>query len=250
MDLPNGAILILDRDYFPLLYRFRAQHPEVFFRLFSPEDIRSRLGVNFASSPLPALMKQGLDYDGAKKWMRILSFGVAGNHPKAKELFDAIPSELIRVDELGEFELSKAPLYLVELHEDVEVHALLKRHGLSAKDIGLTDLGIHPVTNLHGLKVTLFQNKYEQFDAVFSSLRERFIDARKDDGEVRADDVRLYVQGEGDAFYLDLIGKAFGIPVMMDVATPLYAEEGVSALCDALYEREAARCRKGSAVYV
>lgn len=238
MNLGNRAIVIVDRDYFPLLYRFRADHPEIFFRLLTPEDVRSRLGINFASSPIPSLLRCGLDYDSAKKWMRILGYGAHESNPQAKAYFEAIPEELIQTDPLGVYELSNADLYLLELSEDIQTRNLLSRHGLSAKDISLLDLGIEPVTDLNHLEVTLFQNKYEQFDAVFSLLRQRYLLKQKEKGIVKADDVRLFVQDEADAFYLSLMGKEFGIPVQAEVSSPAYAEPGVSALCDAFHARQ------------
>ena len=235
MDLGKRPIIVTDRDYFPLLFSFRAKNPGLAFTLLSTEDLRSRLGVNFVSSPLPTLMKQGLDYVEAKKWMRILSFGVAELHPMAKRLFASLPKEILRQDELGFYELSHAEVYFLELHEDIELHALLSRHGLVTKDITLEELGLSPVTDLQGLKVTLFQNKYEQFDAIFSALRKRYLSAGEK--EIHPSDVRLYVQDEGDAFYLQLLGREFGIPVRMEVSSPLLAVTGVSDLVASIYEK-------------
>lgn len=237
MDFRKNPIIVADRDYFPLLFSFRREHPEIAFKLLGVEELIDRASISFPHNPIKYLLPLGMDYVKAKKYLRLLRL-----FPEAEELSfirAVLPEEEIATDPLGDYELSRASIYLLEMEEDIEIHALLKRKGYEAIDMSLTELGLSRHLP-EKPTVTLFQNKYAQYTYLFSSLRERLLQ-----GEIKPGDVRIQIGNANDAFFLRLIGSLFGIKVDCPIGSDLTMNPRISSLLAAMQQKGALEMIEG-----
>ena len=237
MDFRKNPIIVADRDYFPLLFSFRREHPEIAFKLLGVEGLIDRASISFPGNPIKYLLPLGMDYAKAKKYLRLLR--LFPNSEELSKIRAALPEEEIATDPLGEYELSRASIYLLEMKEDIEIHTLLKRKGYEAIDLTLEELGL----TRHLLEkpvVTLFQNKYTQYTYLFSTLRKRLLD-----GEIKPSDVRIQIANGNDAFFLRLVGSLFGIKVDCPVGSDLTMNPKVSSLLAFMQQKGALEMPEG-----
>ncbi len=231
MILPSNAIIVTEKEYFPLLFSFRKSHPEVAFKLWDKDMLFSRLSFTYMGNPIPYLLRAGMDYTSAKKWMRILRYGDVGVSPRCQELLALLPKEIIGVDPLGEYEIAQGSICLLEMSNDNEVHSLLKRKGVPYTELSLQELDIPVVTELgKEVQVVQFQNKYEQFSFIFASLREGFLNHSYDQTLPR-----IFVKDDADAFFLRSIGSLYGIETCFDVQSTLFSSASIAEACQQLY---------------
>ena len=228
----NLSLIVTRREYFPLVFALKRNHPEYAFKLLDIEELLDRASFRYASSPIPFLLTLGMDYVSAKKWMRIFRVGDLEKLPKAKSLWDKLPSEILEVDPLGNYELSSRPIYLLELQEDIEIHALLKRKGFAFEDITLEDLGCE-VCYLSKRQATVFKNKYEQYSYIFASLRKRIIQEGLDPSSIL-----IHVKDEGDAFYLQSLGEIYGVKTRIKTNRTLSSSPAIDAIISRFYAQK------------
>ena len=236
MNWKSGAIVICDRDYFPLLFSYRQTHPHDAFKIWDPESFLDKAMFRYEGNPYPALLRLGYGLGQTKKVLRLLRRCDHEQNEKLNQAFDALPKECVAVDPTGEYELKRSHLYFLEMDEDIELHRIAKDKGYPFDDISLSDLGIEKVNEPGSFQnPILFRNKFEQFHYVFSSIREQM--ARKDN-PLSQEDIRIQTKDGGDAFYLRLFGDLYGIKVHLPSLTPLRSKSGVSALISALFARK------------
>ena len=232
--MPGGKrkLVVCAKEYLPLLFSYKNAHPKENMAFLEPRDLVLRAAFLFDESILAFLMGQGMDYCSAKKWMRILNLGDVSKNAKAQALYDAIPKAMFLSDPLGDYELRHSDLYLLEMPEDVELHGLLHRKGIPFKDLSLDELGIEASFAVEQKQnVVLFQNKYEQFSAVFASIRQKMLLGEK------ADAFRVLLDRETDAFFVNLLAPLYGIKTRLVTRNSLYSRPGVARLTQAIYAK-------------
>ncbi|MBQ7244250.1 MAG: PD-(D/E)XK nuclease family protein [Bacilli bacterium] len=234
MKFDSRTIIITDSDYFPLLFSFREKHPEQPFKLIDVDGLLDRCSFRFRQNPIPFLLRQGMDYVAAKKWMRILRVADIAKNEKALALWNKLPRDIEMVDPVGKFELRNAKLILLEMQEDIEIHAILTRKGYSFVDATFESLGMLPIRDITSKENDhlVFQNKYEQFTYLFATLREGFLHKTID-----PKDVMLHIQDENDLYYLKLLGASFGIPVRAATRSSLFARPEIALAMEIIHEQ-------------
>ncbi len=222
MDEKTPAFIVAVREYFPLLYRWKEkQHPAWNVKFLTPEDVVDRLSISFAQDPLPFLVTQGIEYDKAKKYEKILRVAKRGVNPS----FDAIYQELenqgyFARDILGKKELESRSIYLFERDEDRELSRLLADASLSYQNLSFQDLDgldAYPST-----PYVPYPNKYRQYFSIFSSIRERL---KKNPQE--KDRIRILIRDASDLFYLDFCSSLFELPCYYSFSKPFIEEAAV-----------------------
>ena len=227
----SRKIIVSEREYHSLLFHLKRSDPTLGHKIIDVDALLDHLTFRFEQSPIPILLKQGLDYASAKKWMRVFRTGDISLSPQAKKLFETIPASYYSFDPLGEYELNHAEVWLLELQEDVALHSLLKRKGIAFKDITLASLGAKTYLSEQPT-ITLFKNKYEQFSYLFASLRKRIIEEG-----LNPQDVLIHVKDESDFFFLRLLGDMYGIKTRFKRRILLLSYGNVSSILEKMHAK-------------
>ena len=217
----DKAIVVSDKDYFPLLYSFRNSHPELQMKIWNEEDLLRRLSCSFDKGkmdPIPYLLKKGITYPNAKKYLNLIRVADISKNVSLASLYKELDEKgYLKFDELGGREISLGRVFLLEKQEDLELHSLLERNGIPARDLAIQDLGIKPSLpdNSHP-PIYLFEDKFYQFSYLFSSLRRRLLENPDDSSHIviTSHDVK-------DQFYAELGSSLYELPASFNVAVPL-----------------------------
>ncbi len=217
----DKAIIVSDRDYFPLLYSFRNSHPELQIKIWNEDDLLRRLSCSFDKGkvdPIPYLLKKGITYPNAKKYLNLIRVADLSQNESLSSLYKELKENgYLKFDELGEREVSLGHLFLFEKQEDIELHCFLQRKGIKFSDLAISQLGINPAlpSNAHP-PVYLFEDKFYQFSYLFSSLRQRLLECPEESKRI----VVVYHDAK-DQFYAKLGSSLFGVSASFNVSSPL-----------------------------
>ena len=103
MPILDNSIVIADYDYFPMLLRFKGKN-KLNIKLMTKEDLVDKIGLSFKEDPIPYMLKLGIEYNKAKKFIKLLRIGNINNSDKLLKLYDEL-KDYITTDLYGEYEL-------------------------------------------------------------------------------------------------------------------------------------------------
>ena len=217
----DKAIVVSDKDYFPLLYSFRNSHPELQMKIWNEEDLLRRLSCSFDKGkmdPIPYLLKKGITYPNAKRYLNLIRVADLSKNESLSSLYEELKEKgYLKFDELGKREISLGRVFLFEKQEDIELHSLLKRNEILATDLSIQDLGIKPSLpdNSHP-PIYLFEDKFYQFSYLFSCLRQKLLEHPEDSSRIV-----ITSHDAKDQFYAELGASLYGVSASFNVAVPL-----------------------------
>ncbi|MCQ2742914.1 MAG: PD-(D/E)XK nuclease family protein, partial [Bacilli bacterium] len=214
MDLSN-VIIVADRDYFPLVFSLKNKHPEYSWKIITKDELLDRVSFSFGSDPIPLLIREGISYNDAKKYLSIFRAANFEKDEKLKAVYDSIKDCAV-VDELGLYEIKSKPLMLLEMNEDFEVHELLKRKGIDFSDVSLADLGAERKTVPDVLS---FPDRFTQYNYIYSDIRSKLL---KDPS--LASRILVLINDTSDIYYVRQMSSLYGVNS--------YATYGVPFLSD------------------
>lgn len=234
LDLKQRVILVAEREYHPILLRQKEAHPEWNLKIVTPKEFLDLVSFRYTEDPIPALLKTGLDYDRAKKWLKILRLAHDADHLKIKEYWEIV-SPFTTIDPYAQIELKRCNLAFFELQEDCELHGLCKRFGYSCVDLSFEDLGIEKQLDetKSCLPIASYRNKEEQFISVFSLLRKEVLDHPE-----KKNNICLHVDGAKDEFHLRFVSSLLGLPLFLHVQRPLRADGEIAALLSKIFQEK------------
>ena len=231
----DRGIIVADKDYSALLYSFRNSHPELRLKIWNENDLFRRLSCDFDKGkmdPIPYLLKKGITYPDAKNYLNLIRVADLSKNAKLLSLFEELKQNgFLKFDDFGEREISQGHLFLFEKQEDVELHALLRRKGISFKDLSIEELGIEPAlpSGKHP-PIYLFEDKFYQYTYLFSCLRKKLLDEPNSSKRI------LVVAHDGaDEFYAKLGGSIYGIAPSFSVSLPLLSNAKIKQKVTAIH---------------
>lgn len=201
-------IIVAKREYSPLLFSFKNNNPSLNIKFIEPNEFISKVSFAFSKDPTHLLIKKGIDYSQAKKYIHLFLVADLSKNKKVRDIFNSLPKEYIAKDEYGLEEIKRSNILFFEMEEDIELPSLCERNGIEYKKIRIEDLGIKKVNSLdEHPPIVYFPNKYAQFFYFYSVIRERLL--KEEDAK---DKIHIAVSDEADCYYVHLFSKLFDIP--------------------------------------
>lgn len=233
--LKEQIILVCDFEYFPLVFKLKSNYPEARWKILKKEELLDRVSFSFAIDPIPYLMKKGIDYSNAKKYLRLLRVADFEKNARLKELHNELKEKgYFKIDDLGLLELSSSKIALLEMQEDVEVHKLLERKGFNYVDLTLEELGAKK--RMEGeIKPTIFSfpNKFAQYFYIYSQIRKEILE---DESLKRR--ISVLINDESDLYYVNLASSLFKIPSYAVFLRPFLSDPYIKAKVSEIYKRK------------
>ena len=221
--LPNlaNAIVLCEKEYVPFLYAYQSSHPEQSFKIWGKDDLLDRLSFTYKSDPVPTLLRMGVSYSNAKKYLSLLRIADNGRNEKLSSLLSRLrQGDFLQEDELGLFEVKRHPLFLLELEDDFELVSFLSRKGLPCQSLSLEDLGAVEWNKTESLPpVYLFPNKFYQFNYIFSYLRKEILQNPDE-----KDSFQIICHDDSDCFYAQIASDLFKLPCCLDLRVPFLSD--------------------------
>ena len=209
-------LIVTRREYFPILFSYKNKHPKLNLKFITKQDFASKVSFSFAKDPIPELIKQGIDYSRAKKYLHIFLFGNLDKNEKVKKIFEYIPKDYLAIDEYGLTELKRYDeIIFFEMSEDKELLSLATRKGVSYSlasfvDLYFEDEIIDKVLNEDWLRITNFKNKFMQFFYVYGNIRKRLLE-----NPDLQDQIVVICDGGEDLYYINYCSDLFGVKTML-----------------------------------
>jgi len=205
----SKSIWVADRDYFPLLFRYKNAHPELRIKIITKEELLDLSSFTYKNGPLPLLLKRkDMDYSSAKKWMKLLRVADFYKNKTLLELYGLLKEDYLQEDELGRYELDSCDLFLFEMPEDFEIQSLLSRKKISFKELSFQDLSIEKVNDdVSSIDIIPFKDKYQQFTYIYSDIRRRLLDNPDE-----KDKIKVLIKDDDDLFYVNAASSLFNVP--------------------------------------
>lgn len=231
--LNKRVLLVADQDYFPLLFSFKANHPDINLKIISKNSLIDKAGYRFEKDPLPFLIKEkNIEYNKAKKLLNLIKY--LRNSPtnllseKVEELKD-----FLTIDEYGLYELKQFEIYLFEMDEDAGITTLLNNNNISFSFLHFEDLDIKNSDSFEKPNIVYFSNKFAQFSHIFSDIVKKI----KEDESIK-ERIKIIVKDDSDIFYLSTISKLFNLDVYMVNETPVLADPAISKKVKEIYNNK------------
>lgn len=207
----QNSILVTDKDYLPLLYRKKNEFSSLSFKIMETSEAIDSLSFSYKESPLPYLVyEKRMDYSTAKKYMKLLRLADISKSAMLTELYNELHERFFEEDDLSDITFKDKKIYLLEMEEDKQIHALFKRKQLEVIDIELKDLGILPLRTPESLKkevpIYYFPNRFQQYFYLFSKLRKEYLSDEK-----KKCLIRVLISDEKEEFYIRNVSKLFSL---------------------------------------
>ena len=230
--LQGKCILVSDFEVTPLLFKCKANYPDATWKVLKKDELLDRLSFSFAKDPVPYLLSQGIDYTNAKKYLRLLRVAAIDKHPKLQSLYDDLSAKgYFKEDDLGKLEVSRYPVLLLEMEEDEELHAFLKRKGVAYSDVTLEDLGAKPyLAEGQAPTVYSFPNKFAQYFYIYSDIRKKLLE----DPSMK-ERITVLIHDESDLYYVNIFAKLFGIPSYATFLRPFISRPVIKKKTTSIY---------------
>lgn len=209
-EIGKRYVVVAKREYFPLLFSYKNNNPSLNIKFIEPNELVSKISFTFAKDPTPLLIKRGIDYSNAKKYIHLFLVGDLSKNKKILDVFNAIPKDYVAKDEYGLEEIKRSELFFFEMDEDIELPSLCKRNNIPYRNIGIEDLGIKKINTTESHPpIIYFPNKYVQFFYFYSIIRERLL---KEDVK---DKIHIAVDDAADDYYAHLFSSLFDVPTII-----------------------------------
>ncbi len=240
------SLIVAQREYFPLLFRFKNKHPDLDIKIMSREDFVSLLSFAYTSNVIPYLMEHDYEYTKAKKMMALLPIIDTDQNPKTKQLYkDLDEGGYLKIDEFASLELNRA-IFLFESQDDQEIKNLITRKGKSFEDVSIEELDVVQVhESFLNKKIVHFDNKFAQFSYIFSDIRKRILENEKDESPDKIDiknKIKILVSSDSDIFYVKLCSSLYKIDVYVVNKRPIMTNEAIKNKVAEIYKTKSFDC--------
>ena len=232
MDFSNKKMLILTRkEYFPLLFSMKESDPSLNFKVMAKSEFLDLAEYTFAKDPIPFLMKEGISYSKAKKYIALLRIRERGRDPFLDDLERRLDEKgYLQRDPYGEKEIESLDVKIFRIEQDEELLGFLKRKNIPYSSFEMPEYVTRRDLNF-APEILLFQNKFAQYMYIFSDIRKKV----KADPNA-ASRMQILIKDETDAMYISLIAPRFGIPFHSRKKRPLITYPSIKKVLSAIYE--------------
>ncbi len=232
----TNNLFITEREYFPLIFKFKNEHPDYDIKVISKDELVGKLSFTYYDDPVPTFIENNHEYTKARKYKTLLPVVDVTKHPELNRLYKILKEQdNLQYDPYGVLELSHKHIYLLECEEDEEIKNLLNINNLSYELLSFTDLGINPINPIEDeiFTITEFDNKFDQYMMIFSDIRRIIL---KDSSY--KDKLKILINDDSDIFYVNLCSSLFNIPVSMDTSKPLIANADIKHKMDVIHKEK------------
>lgn len=227
----NKSIIVAERLYHPVLFRFKNQNPELDVKIITPDELLDMATFSFSSDPIPFLVyEKRIEYCKAKKWVNLIRKTDVTKNQKLFDLYESIKNQYLSENEYGKYELSLYSVFLFELDEDKELQECIKRAGYSFELLHFEDLLIEEEKTFKTPNILQFPNKIVQFQYIFADIRKKLLE-NKD----LADKIKILIDSDTDLFFVNLYSKLFDVPVFITVSHSLNTFTEVTDILKHIY---------------
>ena len=230
----DKLLFVVDKDYYPLIYKYKNNHPELNIKVINDSGLLDKAGYCFKDDPFPYLIKEKhIEYSKAKKFTQIVRY--LRNYQGEKELEQQVIDlkDFLTVDEYGLLELNRYQIYLVELDENEGIKSLLNRLNIKYQLIHLEDLNITRFNSLEHAPIVHFSNKFAQFSFIFSDIKKRI----SENPDIK-EKIKILSKDESDTFYIETLGKLFGVDVYSINQVPVISNPVISKAVSWIYKNQ------------
>lgn len=232
----TNNLFITEREYFPLIFKFKNEHPDFDIKVISKDELVGKLSFTYYDDPIPTFIINTHEYTKARKYKTLLPVVETSKHSELNRLYNILKDkDNLQYDPYGVLELNHKHIYLLECEEDEEIKNLLNINKLSYEPLSFDDLGITPINQIEKdkFKVTEFDNKFDQYMMIFSDIRRKIIG----DSSYK-DKLKILISDDSDIFYVNLCSSLFNIPVSMDTSKPLIANADIKHKIDTIHKEK------------
>ena len=225
----NKNIIVADFDYQAALFLFKNKHPDLDIKIISRHELINKVSYSFSKDPIPFLIKEGIGYKKAKKYLDIILTADVSKNKELTDLFNKLNDNGYLVkDEYGLYELKGSHIFLFEMEQDIAIQEFLKRNGLAYSFLRLEGLDLYKNNAYISPNIIYFENKMTQFFYIFSWVRDK---ARDNPNQKQ----RIIINGDEDIFYVKIMSELFHIPVCYVEERPLISIKSVRAKINKIY---------------
>ncbi len=236
LKLEQKYLIVSSKIYQSKIYSYKKNNPFLDIQLITKEELLDMVAFSFDKDPIPYLLKkEKYDYSQCKKLLNILRVGDIKKNPDFLSLYNELNEQgYIRFDDLATVKLKQRKLMLLESMEDMELHQLLNRIGISYEDVSLSDFGFKPVySEANGPEIKEFESKSIQYMYLFSDIRKRIIQ----DPSCK-EKITVLVKDQQDIFYINYFSSMFDIDVFFQLKTPLVSDRDVAYFIAKIYQEK------------
>ena len=226
-------LILTRREYFPFLYALKEKNPSLNFKAMEKSEFLDLAVYSFSKDPTPLLMKDGISYSSAKKYLNLLRVRELGTAPYLDELekrLDALG--YLHIDGYAKSEIASLDVKLFRIEQDEELVHLLERKGIPYSSFDIPD-GFVPTDLSKAPEILLFTDKFSQYMYVFSDIRKRI-----EEDPSLASRITLLAKDESDWLYAQLIAPRFGIPVYAKHKRMLFSYPEVKKAVSGIFENK------------
>ena len=229
----NKNIIVADFDYQAALFLFKNKHPDLDIKIISRHELINKVSYSFSKDPIPFLIKEGIGYKKAKKYLDIILTADVSKNKELTDLFNKLNDNGYLVkDEYGLYELKGSHIFLFEMEQDIAIQEFLKRNALAYSFLRLEGLDLYKNNAYISPNIIYFENKMTQFFYIFSWVRDK---ARDNPNQKQ----RIIINGDEDIFYVKIMSELFHIPVCYVEERPLISTKSVRAKINKIYNSKA-----------
>ena len=229
----NKNIVVADFDYQAALFLFKNKHPDLDIKIISRHELINKVSYSFSKDPIPFLIKEGIGYKKAKKYLDIILTADVSKNKELTDLFNKLNDNGYLVkDEYGLYELKGSHIFLFEMEQDIAIQEFLKRNALAYSFLRLEGLDLYKNNAYISPNIIYFENKMTQFFYIFSWVRDK---ARDNPNQKQ----RIIINGDEDIFYVKIMSELFHIPVCYVEERPLISIKSVRAKINKIYNSKA-----------
>lgn len=229
----NKNIVVADFDYQAALFLFKNKHPDLDIKIISRHELINKVSYSFSKDPIPFLIKEGIGYKKAKKYLDIILTSDVSKNKELTDLFNKLNDNGYLVkDEYGLYELKGSHIFLFEMEQDTAIQEFLKRNALAYSFLRLEGLDLYKNNAYISPNIIYFENKMTQFFYIFSWVRDK---ARDNPNQKQ----RIIINGDEDIFYVKIMSELFHIPVCYVEERPLISIKSVRAKINKIYNSKA-----------
>ena len=217
-------IIVARREYHNFLFKIKRNFPNANVKIITRDELIEKISYSFKKDPIPYLLKKGINYSKAKKYLKLFTCSDFEKNEELNNLFKEIKDEYIKEEELGLYQIKNSKLCLFEFLEDLELKALLKRKNIEFDEYSLTkgkalydeSFDLVPEFDWNNFACYKFQNKFDQYFYIFSDIRKKIVNK-----EVDPNKIKIICEDDHDIYYVSFFAKMFHLDCYMNVGTPL-----------------------------
>lgn len=238
--MESNAIIISNREYQALLYKYKNEHNELDLKVIDKEQLFNMLSFSYTKNPIPELIKENVSYLKARRYIDILrKCDDYSKNETLNKIYNLLKDEYITRDEYGHLMFQNKKIYVFEADEDQEIINILKKNNMDFEFIHFEDLGFtinesfsETVGKRVGPKVNLFDTKFQQYLFIYSEIRSHLLKDSTLQNKI------AILCDEDEPFYHKNIGELFGIKTITTASVPLILSAGVKEKISNIYKEK------------